>query len=169
MRLTSAGVYADTSVMGQQMPPPPGRPGSLESWERVIAEPVAAERRRPAVITVAGTLLMVAGGFAALAGLLILMTGDGATIEGVGDGAGASTLAVIVSSALACLEIGSGLLVLRCAPAGRTLGIIVAGLGIAGGLAAAGSPRGMVTIAIFGFVVFALVTNAEAFHRTREG
>ena len=61
------------------------------------------------------------------------------------------------------------MLVLRCTPAGRTLGIIVAALGIAGGLAAVGSPRGMVTIAIFGFVVFALVTNAEAFRRTREG
>ncbi len=102
MRLTSAGVHADTSVMGQQMPPPPGRPGSLESWERVIAEPPAAQHRRPAVVTVAGTLLMVAGGFAALAGLLILGTGDGATIEGLGDGAGTSTLAVIVSLALAC-------------------------------------------------------------------
>ena len=153
--------------MGQQMPLPPRRPGSLESWERVIDGPVVDPRRRPAVITVAGAMLIVAGGFAALAGLLILMTGDGATIEGVGDGT--STIAVIVSSALACLEIGSGVLVLRCTPVGRTIGIIVAALGIAGGLAAAGSPRGMMTIAIFGFVLFALVWNAEAFRRTGEG
>jgi hypothetical protein len=153
--------------MDRQMPPPPARSGSLEAWEHVIDAPLAGPRRRPVVITVAGVLLVVAGGFAALAGLLILLTGDGATIEGVGDGS--ATLPVIVSMVLACLEIGSGALVLRCAPVGRTVGIVVAALGIAAGLAAVGSPRGLVTIAIFGFVVFALVTNAEAFGRPAEG
>lgn len=149
------------------MPPPPGRSGSLESWEHVIDAPMGGTRRRSTVITIAGVLLIVAGVFAAFAGLLILMTGDGATIEGVGDGS--PTLPVIVTMVLACLEVGSGVLVLRCAPVGRTLGIVVAALGIAGGLAAVGTPRGLVTIAIFGFVVYALVTNAEAFGRTLEG
>lgn len=133
----------------------------------MIDAPMGGTRRRPTVITIAGVLLIVAGVFAAFAGLLILMTGDGATIEGVGDGS--PTLPVIVTMVLACLEVGSGVLVLRCAPVGRTLGIVVAALGIAGGLAAVGTPRGLVTIAIFGFVVYALVTNAEAFGRTLEG
>lgn len=149
------------------MPPPPARQGSLEAWEHVIDVPAPAAPRRPAVVTVAGTLLIVAGAFAALAGALILMTGDGATIEGVGGGS--STVAVAASLALACLEIGSGLFVLRCAPIGRTLGIVVAGLGIVGGVAAIGTPRGIVTIAIFGFVVFALVKNADAFRRPHDG
>lgn len=133
----------------------------------MIDAPMGGTRRRPTVITIAGVLLIVAGVFAAFAGLLILMTGDGATIEGVGDGS--PTLPVIVTMVLACLEVVSGVLVLRCAPVGRTLGIVVAALGIAGGLAAVGTPRGLVTIAIFGFVVYALVTNAEAFGRTLEG
>ena len=104
------------------MPPPPG---SFEAWERVIAEPVAAPPRRPVAITVAGVLLIVAGGFAALAAGLILLTGDGASIEGVG--ADAPTVVVLVALALAALEVGAGVLVLRCAPIGRTLGIVVAG------------------------------------------
>lgn len=133
----------------------------------MIDAPLAGPRRRPVIVTIAGVLLVVAGGFAALAGVLILLTGDGATIEGVGDGS--ATLPVIVSMSLACLEIGSGALVLRCAPVGRTIGIVVAALGIAAGVAAVGSPRGLVTIAIFGFVVFALVTSADAFDRTPEG
>lgn len=147
------------------MPPPPARPGSLEAWEDVIGSTVAAPRRRPAAVTIAGVLLIVAGAFAALAGLLILLTGDGATIEGFG--AGEPTLAMVVALVLTMLEIVSGLLVLRVTPAGRTLGIVVAGIGIVGGLVAITSPQGVVTVAIFGFVAFALVTNPDAFRDTR--
>ena len=139
------------------MPPPPG---SFEAWERVIEQPLAAPPRRPVAITVAGVLLIVAGAFAALAAGLILLTGDGASIEGVG--ADVPTVVVLVALALAALEVGAGVLVLRCAPIGRTLGIVVAALGIVGGLAAIASPQGIVTIAIFGFVIYALVTNAQA-------
>ena len=140
------------------MPPPPG---SFEAWERVIEQPLAAPPRRPVAITVAGVLLIVAGAFAALAAGLILLTGDGASIEGVG--ADVPIVVVLLALALAALEVGAGVLVLRCAPIGRTLGIVVAALGIVGGLAAIASPQGIVTIAIFGFVIYALVTNAQAF------
>ena len=146
------------------MPPPPG---SFEAWERVIEQPLAAPPRRPVAITVAGVLLIVAGAFAALAAGLILLTGDGASIEGVG--ADVPTVVVLVALALAALEVGAGVLVLRCAPIGRTLGIVVAALGIVGGLAAIASPQGIVTIAIFGFVIYALVTNAQAFRPTSAG
>ena len=146
------------------MPPPPG---SFEAWERVIAEPVAAPPRRPVAITVAGVLLIVAGGFAALAAALIWLTGDGASIEGVGGDV--PNVVVLAALALAALEVGAGVLVLRCAPIGRTLGIVVASLGIVGGLAAIRSPQGIVTIAIFGFVIYTLVTNARAFRPTRAG
>ncbi len=149
------------------MPPPPRRPPSLESWEHVIEAPVPGAHRRPAAVTIAGVLLVVAGVFAGFAGLLILTTGDGATIEGVGDGG--ATLPVAVTMVLACCEIGSGVLVLRGFALGRPLGLVIAGLGIAGGFADIGSPRSLVTIAVFGFVVFALVKNAEAFRRTAEG
>ena len=151
------------------MPPPPAGPGSgsFEAWERAIEEPVTAPPRRPLAVTVAGWLLIVAGVFAVLAAGLILMTGDGATVEGVG--ADASAVAVAVAFILAGLEIASGVLVLRVAPLGRSLGIVVAVLGIIGGLAAIDSPKGAVTIAIFGFVVYALVTSADAFRRTRDG
>jgi hypothetical protein len=162
--LTSRPPRADTRSMDQGMPPPPG---SFEAWERVIAEPIAVPPRRPVAVTVAGVLLIVAGCFAALAAGLILLTGDGASIEGVG--ADASTVVVLAALALAALEVGAGALVLRCAPIGRTLGIGVAGLGIVGGLAAISSPQGIVTIAIFGFVIYTLVTNADAFRQTRAG
>lgn len=147
------------------MPPPPS--GSYEAWERVIAEPIAPPPHRPVAVTVAGVLLIVAGGFAALAAGLILLTGDGASIEGAGGDV--PTVVVLVALVLAALEIGAGLLVLRCAPIGRTLGIVVAALGIVGGLAATASPQGIVTIAIFGFVLYALVTNAQAFRSTHAG
>jgi hypothetical protein len=150
--------------MDQGMPPPPS---SFEAWERVIEQPRAAPPRRPVAITVAGVLLIVAGAFAALAAGLILLTGDGASIEGVG--ADVPTVVVLVALALAALEVGAGVLVLRCAPIGRTLGIVVAALGIVGGLAAIASPQGIVTIAIFGFVIYALVTNAQAFRPTSAG
>jgi hypothetical protein len=150
--------------MDQGMPPPPG---SFEAWERVIAEPVAAPPRRPVAITVAGVLLIVAGGFAALAAGLVLLTGDRASIEGVGGDA--PTVVVLVALVLATLEVGAGVLVLRCLPIGRTLGIVVGTLGIVGGLAAIASPQGIVTIAIFGFVIYALVTNAQAFRPTPAG
>ena len=153
--------------MDQGMPPPPAGPGSFEAWERAIEEPVVAPRRRPLAVTIAGWLLIVAGVFAALAAVLIVMTGDGATVEGVG--ADASAVAVSVAFILAGLEIASGVLVLRAAPLGRSLGIVVAVLGIIGGLAAIDTPKGAVTIAIFGFVVYALITNVEAFRRTHDG
>jgi len=145
------------------MPPRPGRAGSLESWEHVATTAVEQTRTRHAVVTIAGVLLILAGAFAGVGGLLILLAGDDARIEGVA--AGVSTY---VALALAGLEVLSGLLVLRRSPTGRMLGIVVAGLGIAGGLATVGSPPGIVTIAIFGFVVFALVRSADAFGRTRE-
>lgn len=149
------------------MPPPPRRPRSLESWEHVIDAPVPGAAHRPVAVAVAGVLLVVAGVFAAFAGLLILTTGDGATIEGVGDGG--ATLPVAVTMVLACCEIGSGVLVLRRLALGRPIGLVIAGLGIAGGFADIGSPRSLVTIAIFGFVVFALAKHADAFRRTAEG
>jgi hypothetical protein len=49
---------------------------------------------------------------------------------------------------------------------GRTLGSVVGALGILSGLATIRSPQGLVAVAIFGFVVYALVTNADAFRRT---
>jgi hypothetical protein len=150
--------------MDQGMPPPPG---SFEAWERVIAEPVVAPPHRPVAITIAGVLLILAGGFAALAAGLILLTGDGASIEGVG--ADAPTVVVLGALALAAMEVGAGALVLRCAPIGRTCGLVVAALGFLGGLAAIRSPQGIVTIAIFGFVIYTLVTNSDAFRHTRDG
>lgn len=152
--------------MHEGMPPPPGAAGSLESWERVLETGPRDHVRRPVAVTIAGVLLLVAGAFAGLAGGLIVLTGDGATIEGIGGSE--TTIAVIAALVLAVLEVASGVLVLRTSHAGRVLGIVVAALGIGGGLAAIASPQGLVTIAIFGFVVYALVTNARAFRRTRD-
>ncbi len=127
----------------------------------------AGSPRRPVAVTIAGVLLVVAGVFAGFASLLILTTGDGATIEGVGGGG--VTLPVVVTLVLALGEIASGVLVLRGSRLGRPVGLVVAGLGVAGGFADIGSPRSLVTMAIFGFVVFVLATNSEAFRRTVEG
>lgn len=148
------------------MPPPPSR-GSLQSWERVIEGPVPEPRRRPIAVTIAGALLIVAGGFAALASVLILLVGDGATIEGIGGDT--ATVAVVVSLVLATAEILAGVLVLRCVPLGRIVGIVVASLGILSGVATIRTPQGLVAVAIFGFVAYALATNADAFARTPRG
>jgi hypothetical protein len=149
--------------MDERMPPPPDR-GSLQAWERVIESPLAEPRRRPVAVTVAGALLIVAGGFAALASVLILLVGDGATIEGIGGETAA--VAVIVSLVLASAEILAGVFVLRCLPLGRIVGIVVASLGILSGLVTIRTPQGLVAVAIFGFVAYALATNAAPFART---
>ena len=167
MTLTCRLEPADTRAMDRQMPPPPPRPPSLESWEHVVGTRGAGSPRRPAAVTIAGVLLVVAGVFAGFASLLILTTGNGATIEGVGGGG--VTLPVVVTLVLALGEIASGVLVLRGSALGRPMGLVVAGLGVAGGFADLGSPRSLVTMAIFGFVVFVLATNSEAFRRTVEG
>jgi hypothetical protein len=166
--LTSHAVRADTVGMDRGMPQPPaGHRGGLEDWERVAAQPPAAPGRRPVAVTVSGVLLIVAGAFAGVAAVLILATGEGATIEGVG--AEATPAVVVVAIALAMLQVAAGMLVLRCTIAGRVVGIVMSALGIAGGLLSIASPRGLVTIAIFGFVAYVLLTNREAFGRAVEG
>ncbi len=117
-------------------------------------------------ITVAGILLVVAGAFALLAAGLIVLTGDGARVEGLGGGASSATSAV--ATILAVIEIGSGVLVLRRLPAGRAVGIAIAAVGVIGGLATITSASGLVSTSIFGFVIVALATNGEAFRASSQ-
>lgn len=127
----------------------------------------ATTAKRPVAVTVAGILLVVAGAFALLAAGLILLTGDGARVEGLGGGASGTTSAV--AAVLAVIEIGSGALVLRRVPAGRVVGIAIAAIGAIGGLATITSASGLVSTAIFGFVIVALVTNREPFRAPHQG
>jgi hypothetical protein len=111
-------------------------------------------------------MLIVAGGFAGLAALVIALTGDGATVEGVGGG-GSGAVAVI-ALVMAGIEVASGVLVLRLAPVGRVLGVVASVVGIVGGLAAITTAQGALTVGVFVAVLYVLLTNAAAFRRTAD-
>jgi hypothetical protein len=71
------------------------------------------------------------------------------------------TIALVIGG----VEVLVGILVLRLVPAGRVLGIIFGVLGILGALGSLGSPQSMITLAVDGFVIYALATTGDAFRR----
>lgn len=153
--------------MSDQMPPPPA--SGYEQWADRIAqaqlEPVRP--RRPGIVTAAAVLLLVGGGLAALAAALILSAGDRTALPGVATNA-VHTVGVI-ALVIGAVEVVVGILVLRLVPAGRVLGIIFAALGLLGALRSLGSPQGLITFAIDGFVIYALATTGDAFRRGARG
>jgi hypothetical protein len=155
------------TLMSDQMPPPP-TPG-YEGWaDRVIeARPSTLRPRRPGIVTAAAVLLLVAGGLAVVASLLILSAGDRTAVQGIG--ADAVHTVGLVALVIGSVEVLAGVLVLRLIPAGRVLGLIFAGLGLLGALRSLGTPQGIITLAVDGFVVYALATTGDAFRRATRG
>jgi len=147
--------------MDESLPPPPH--AGYEDWaDRVPpgTDPSTAPRRRGAV-TAAGVLLLVSAGFSFLGALILLTSGATPTVTGLGSARAFAAVLAIVGG----LHLLAGVLVLARSNGGRILAIVLASLNAVGALSQLRSATGFVSLAISGFVVYALITNGDAFRR----
>jgi hypothetical protein len=127
-----------------------------------IPTPRPAGNRRSSRITAAGIVLLLTGILAVVGLAIVLSTNHPDT----GRTEGRLTFgAALVFFSLAAINLIAATLVLRLRPNGRTIGLIAAGIGIVVGLGSLGaSPsRGLLTLALDGFVVWVLLTEGDAF------
>jgi hypothetical protein len=153
-------------------PPPPPRPDT--SWQADYRAP-ASVPARPQLVTAAGVILIVLGALQVLAGLVLVAVSpeDLARIGSIGNinldrvARGIGLFSLVIGA----LEALAGVLVLRLSDGGRILAIVVASLGLLGGIGSlsGGSALGVVTLGLYAFVIYVLFANAAAFHRTRRG
>lgn len=141
------------------LPPPP-----LDHAGVPTPRPLTGPPRRPGPVTGAATVLMAAGAFSLIAGLLWASGGrvniDLPFLEGEFERFAAFGL--VVQGGLALL---AGWLVLRLRPAGRVLGIVLSSLAIVAGLAqlrSAGS-SGLLGLVLNAFVLYVLFTYGFVF------
>jgi hypothetical protein len=154
------------------LPPPPPRPDM--SWRGGEPAPASAPAR-PQLVTAAGVVLLVLGGIQALAGLVLMMVSpeDLARIGSIGDvnldrvGRGIGLFSLVVGA----LEVLAGFLVLRRSPGGRILAIVIASIGLLGGIGSlsGGNVAGVLTLGSYAFVIYVLFANRAAFGSTRRG
>ncbi len=118
---------------------------------------------RPGIVTAAAVLLFVGGGLGALGGLLAV-TGGGFLGGAFG---GIAIVLGLVMLAVGALEIYAGVQVLALKEQGRVIGLALAAIGALLSLLQLGAAPGsaIIGLAINGFVIYALVTTASAFHR----
>jgi hypothetical protein len=126
-------------------------------------------------VTAAGVILIAMGAVQLVAGLVLLVLSpeDLARIGPVGNvdfqriarGIGVFTLVIGVVGVLA------GILVVRLVEGGRILGLVLSFLLLLGGVGslAKGSGIAVVTLGLYGFVVYALFANGTAFRRSAQG
>jgi hypothetical protein len=129
-----------------------------------VPTPRPAPPRRPGIVTGAAAILLVAGVLYLLVGLISLAGGTTFVVAG-NDVEGASVSIVLLVGGT--LQLLAGWLVLRLRPAGRILGIVVATLGIAGGLLQLGSDgtTGVLAMLLDAFVLYALLTYGFVFEQ----
>jgi len=118
---------------------------------------------RPGIVTAAAVLLYVGGGLGALGGLLEV-TGGGFLGGAFG---GIAIVLGLVMLAVGALEIYAGVQVLALREQGRVIGLALAAIGALLSLLQIGAAPGsaIIGLAINGFILYALVTTASAFHR----
>ncbi len=123
----------------------------------------AGSPARPQMVTAAAVLLFIGGGLGLLAGLFAV-TGGGILGGSLG---GLAIVLGLISLAVGGLEIYAGVQVLALKEQGRMLGLVLAGVGALLSLVQIGASPGssIIGIAINGFIIYALVTNASAFRR----
>lgn len=153
-------------------PPPPPRPDM--SWQADDRAP-ASIPARPRLVTAAGVILIVLGALQALAGLVLMFVSPEllARIGSIGDinvelvSRGIGLFSLVVGA----LEVLAGILVLRLSDGGRILAIVLASIGLLGGIGSLsrGSAPGVVTLGLYAFVIYALFTQGVAFRGTRQG
>ena len=138
-----------------QLPPPPARPDEPFGYLGVPGgqAPAPAAPPRPGTVTAAGWALIVIGVLTAAAGLFVSSFGIEQSVVAI---------VTILVLAIGAAGILAGILVLRLSPTGRVIGFVVAGLGLASGLLQFDSSS-VLTLAANGFILWALVTNGEAF------
>jgi len=128
------------------VPPPPDRsPGA-----------------RPGAVTAAAVLLLVGGGLSILAGIILLSGAGVAAGRAVG---GFFAFVAVVLLVVGGMQIYAGIRVLELREAGRMLGMILAGVAAFFNLLSLGRAPGssVIGLAIDGFILYALITNAQHF------
>ena len=142
-----------------ELPPPPPRDPYLG-----VPIPRPAPPRRPGVVTGAAIVLIVAGVLTIVGGLVVMNSRGSLALPGL-EGRDAAGMVAGVAFVVGAVYLLAGWLVLRLSPAGRVLGIVVAVLGIVGGLAQLSSsgPSGLLTIFLDAFVLYALFTYGFVF------
>jgi uncharacterized membrane protein HdeD (DUF308 family) len=129
--------------MAQYPPPPPTAGGPVRG-------------QRPGTVTTVGVLLIIAGGFAVLAGLLSF---------GLSGLSGIFTLFGIIYLPVGALEIYAGIQVLNLKEIGRTLGMIMAAIGAVIGLIfiTKGTATSVIGILLDAFIIYTLYSNKQYF------
>jgi hypothetical protein len=143
--------------------PPPPSPGTVPGGP--TPRPAAPPTSRPAAVTGAAAILLIAGALVSIFGLMGL-TGDGVDMDAPFlDGEAARRIVSLVLLVQGILSLLAGWLILRLRPAGRVLGIVLAVLGIVVGLTQLRSTRsaGLLTFALDAFVIYALFTYGFSF------
>jgi len=127
--------------------------------------PATAPASRPAALTGAAAILMIAGVMILYFGVMQLM-GDGVDIDAPFlESEGAGRVVALVLVVQGCLSVLAGWLILRLRPAGRILGIVITAVGIVSALVQlrrSGS-SGFLTLALDAFVLYALLTYGFLF------
>ncbi len=73
----------------------------------------------------------------------------------------------VLAMAFGGLEVLAGVLVLRLSNAGRILGLVLACLGVVGGLGSLGDGAGvgLISLGLYGLTVYALFAHGDVFRR----
>jgi hypothetical protein len=113
--------------------------------------------KRPGAVTAVGVLLIVAGAFAVLAGLLSF---------GLSGLNGIFVVIGIIYLPVGALEIYAGVQVLSLKEVGRVLGMVMASVGAVLSLiyVAKGTGTSIVSILLDAFIVYVLYSNRQYFH-----
>ena len=142
------------------LPPPPPAPFPG------VPAPRPGPQRRPGVVTGAAVILIVAGALAILGGLVVINRSGRLDLPGIRDEQVAGVVAFI-AFVLGGLDVLAGWLILRLRPGGRVLGIVISVLGLLSGLAQLGrtGASGLLTLLLYGFVLYALIAYGFVFGR----
>lgn len=140
------------------LPPPPRDPTP------VVPTPRPAAPTRPGLVTGAAAILMISGFLNVLVGGISLQGDATFVVPGGRVGGGAFATALLLVGAVQLL---AGWLVLRMRPAGRILGIVLATLGIVGGLLQLSSAgvTGLLSMLLNGFVLYGLLMYSFVFRQ----
>jgi hypothetical protein len=124
--------------------------------------------KRPQLVTAAGVILIVLGALGIFGGLVLLALDPGdlngfstVNLERVARGFG------LLAMAFGGLEVLAGVLILRLSNAGRILGLVLACLGVVGGLGSLGDGAGvgLLSLGLYGLTVYTLFAHGDVFRR----
>jgi hypothetical protein len=149
-------------------PEPSGEPPKVSRYERFdipVPMPAKGPKRRPAAVTTAAVVLLVSALFSAL-GIALLKVAGGSGYELAGVHL-SSTASSVLFLGLGGLQAITGVLVLMLKASGRSLGIALAVVGIVLALlgVASDAVNTLLSLALNGFVIYALGTSGSSFTR----